>query len=223
MRRPSVRTAAGRTRPPARPALQGVNLVHALTADGMLHSLYVSNGRNRSAPIRFLPANANARGLIIVDGIAYVATSNQCGGAPDGVWALDLESGRVTTWTSEAGAVVGPAGMAIGPDGTVYAATRNGPLVALEARSLQRTAVSASTGFRSSPVVFDYEGRDHVAAIARNGRCMSSMQRTYKQLSQRPLQAEMAEARQARWRRGATQAEHIGSWSRRPVRLSPGS
>lgn len=168
-RLPSSQTTSERTRPPAKLVLEGVFLVYSLTADGMLHGLYVSHGRDRFAPIPFLPANANARGLIVVDDVAYVATSNECGGVPDGVWALDLESGRVTTWRSNAGSVVGSAGVAISPDGTVYVATRNGPLVALEARSLQRKAVSASTGFRSSPVVFDYDGRDYIAAMARDG------------------------------------------------------
>ena len=107
--------SGGRTRPPAQRALRGVTLVYALSADGKLHSLYVSNGRNRAAPIAFLPANAKAAGLIVVDGTAYVTTSNQCGGATDGVWALDLESGSVATWESPGGGVAGPCGCGVRP------------------------------------------------------------------------------------------------------------
>lgn len=163
------RPASTRTRPPAQRALRGVTLVYALSADGMLHSLYVSNGRDHAPPIPFLPANANARGLIVVDGVAYVSTSNACSGVKDGVWALDLESGSVTAWESDGGSVVGPSGVAFGPDGTVFATTSNGPLVALEARTLAPQRATASTGFRSAPVVIDLGGEDHVAAIADDG------------------------------------------------------
>ena len=168
--RPQARqNRSARVRPPAQRSLRGVTLVYALSADGMLHSLYVSNGRDRVPPIQFLPANANARGLIIVDGVAYVSTRGGCGGTADGVWSLDLESGAVATWKSDGGSVAGSGGFAFGPDGTIFAATGDGSLVALKARSLELLAASEPVGFRSSPVVFDYRGSDHVAAIAQDG------------------------------------------------------
>lgn len=169
VRRAARPRPTGRTRPPHRRALRGVTLVYALPADGSLHTLYVSNGRDHVAPVPFLRANANAHGLIVVDGAAYVSTRNECGDVPDGVWALDLESGAVTSWESDGGAVVGLGGISFGPDATVYAATKNGSLVALEPKSLAHKAASQSVGFRSSPVVIDFAGKDFVAAIARNG------------------------------------------------------
>ena len=51
---------------------------------------------NPSVP--FLPPNANATGLTLVDDVAYVTTSQGCGGVPDGVWALDMTSKTVTSW-----------------------------------------------------------------------------------------------------------------------------
>ena len=161
--------ASGRTRPPARRALRGVTLVHALSASGALHTLYVSNGRDHVAPIPFLPPNSNADGLIVVDGVAYAATRNGCGGAADGVWSLDLESGEVSSWESTGGGVAGLGGFAIGPESTVYAATTGGPVVALEPGTLELQSESEAVGFRSSPVVLDVDGRDYVAAIGRNG------------------------------------------------------
>lgn len=160
---------SSRTRPPHRRALRGVTLVYALSADGMLHTLYVSNGRDHVRPVTFLPPNANARGLILVDDVAYVSTGNTCNGVADGVWALALESGTVTTWKSDGGSVVGPSGVAFSPDGTVFATTSQGALVALEAQTLALKRASSREGFRSSPVLFDHGGRDLVAAVARDG------------------------------------------------------
>ena len=168
-RTPSVAPPPGRTRPAAQRALRGVFLVHALTADGMLHSLYVSNGLDHTPPVKFLPGNANARGLIVVDNVAYVATSNTCGDAGDGVWALDLGTNRVARWESDTGSIQGSAGVAIGPDGTVYATTREGSLVALESKTLRLSGKSPSIRFLSSPLVFDYEGSDHLIALGQDG------------------------------------------------------
>ena len=158
-----------RERPPAQRSLRGISLVYVLSADGLLHRLYVSNGHDHDSPIPFLPADANARGLIVVGDSAYVATSNGCGGVPDGVWALDLKTLKITSWESSGGAVAGSAGIAIGPDGTVYAAISEGELVSLEAKTLKQTGASPRIGFRSSPVVLDYKGTDYVTAVARNG------------------------------------------------------
>ena len=165
----SPASTSGRTRPPAQRSLRGLSLVYALSADGMLHALYASNGRDHAAPVPFVPANAKAQGLIVVDNVAYATTSDGCGGAADGVWAVELGTGQVASWASDGGAIAGPTGVAIGPDATVYAATREGPLVALEAASLRRKAASDPIGFRSAPVVFDRDGADHLAALAQDG------------------------------------------------------
>lgn len=167
--RPQPTQAAARTRPPARSSLRGVNLVHVLSNDGMLHGLYVSNGRDHRPPLPFLPANSHARGLIVVENTAFVTTINRCGGTPDGVWSLDLENGTVRAWESDGGSIAGAAGAAFAPDGTLYAATRQGALVALESRSLNLVQRSAAAGFRSSPVVFDLNGTDHLAVLASDG------------------------------------------------------
>ena len=96
--------APGAPRPPAAPGAPGLGgpggfgrtpiVLYALSSDGMLHTMYVSNGAEPDSPVRFLPANANAAGLIVVGGVAYAATTRGCGGVADGVWALDLEIGR---------------------------------------------------------------------------------------------------------------------------------
>ena len=147
------------------------SVAYALTSDGMLQSAYVSNGADSEAPMKFLPANANAQGLIVADNVAYVATSNGCGGAADGVWALDLASKQVTTWKSGASSPAGSAGPAFGPDGTLYVATAGGAasLVALEPKTLkQKDWYLPGADFTSSPVVFEYKGKILIAAATKD-------------------------------------------------------
>lgn len=148
-----------------------VQYVHALTADGKLHSLYISNGEEPKSPLQFLPPNANAHGLVVFDNTAYVATSNGCGGVENGVWALDLATQKVAQWKSGGKGIVGSAGPAADPDGTLYVAA-GGELVALEAKTLKQKA-SYSAGnqeFTSSPVVFDFKGKDLIAVTSSDGR-----------------------------------------------------
>ncbi|HEX4575625.1 MAG TPA: PQQ-binding-like beta-propeller repeat protein, partial [Gemmatimonadales bacterium] len=154
-----------------RSSLRPFPIVYALSSTGMLHTLNVVNGADAEPPLAFLPPHAIARGLIVVDDIAYVATGRGCGAAPDGVWALDLDSRQVATWHS-AGAIAGSVGPAIGPDGTLYVATTHGELVTLAPRTLKAKNVSRSGGvpFASSPVLFEHRGRMLVAASTRDGR-----------------------------------------------------
>ncbi len=148
------------------------SVVFALSGDGMLHKMYVSNGVDAEPPVRFLPPDANAHGLIVVDNVAYTATTQGCGGVANGVWALDLASGQVTAWKSNGGGVSGSSGAAIGPDGTLYLATGEGELVALEPKTLKMKD-RYSPGrqeFTSSPVVFEFKGKTLIAATTKDGR-----------------------------------------------------
>jgi hypothetical protein len=167
--------AGGRGAPGAAPAGRGggggrmANFVYALSSDGMLHSMYVSNGDEPQTAVPFLPPNANARGLIVVDNVAY-ATTHGCGGVSSGVWALDLASKQVSTWKSNGGTL----GPAFGPDGILYVTTDGAEpsLMALDPKTLQvkDSYLSGSQTFTSSPVVFDYKGKILAAATTHDGR-----------------------------------------------------
>jgi len=161
--------ARGPVRRPQRLRLPA--LLYVVPGDGMLHSLYISNGMEAGPPLVFLPPNANAQGLIVLDGVAYAATSN-CGGASSEVWALDIASKEVTKWIPSRGAIVGEAGPTFGPDGTVYATTDAGELVALSAGKLKLIGSYTTGGqpFTSSPVVFPYKGKTLLAAATNEGR-----------------------------------------------------
>jgi outer membrane protein assembly factor BamB len=154
-----------------RPRPRPFPVVYALSSDGVLHTLNVVNGADAEPPTPFLPPDAAARGLMVVDDVAYVATVRGCGEAPSGVWALDLGSKQVATWRSPAG-IVGSVGLAMGPDGTIYVAASDGELRSLEPRTLtpKRAHRSGGPAFASSPLIFEHLGRLLIAASSRDGR-----------------------------------------------------
>ena len=163
---PAPTATSRRTAPPSNPYSPTVQYVHAITADGKFHSMYVSNGDEPNPPVDFLPPNANALALMVFDKTAYVATVNACGQTENGVWALDLESKKVTKWKSDSG-VAGSSGFAVGPEGTLYVANTNGHLVALEPRTLAvKSAYKADKAFSATPVVFDYKEKDLIAVTS---------------------------------------------------------
>ncbi len=160
--------------PPGGQLGAGPFLIYALASDGMFHSLHLSNGADYEAPMKFLPPNSNASGLVVIDYAAYVVTSGRCGGAANGVWSLDLISKQVTTWK---GNVVGSAGPSFGGDGTLYVATGSGgdspnSIVALEAKTLKvKGSFSAgSQEFATTPVLFDHKGKTLIAAATKDGK-----------------------------------------------------
>jgi hypothetical protein len=148
-----------------------VQYVYSVSGDGKLHLMYISNGEEPNAAIPFLPANAHARGLMVFDGMAYVATVNGCGGVDNGIWAIDLESKKVLQWKSASGNIAGTQGFAVAPDGTIYVAAGN-ELVALDSETLAQKSSYKTGGaaFTSSPLVFEWKGKNVVAASAADGK-----------------------------------------------------
>lgn len=157
--------------PPARGAAAGPGrgrtpeFLNALSSDGAFHSMYISNGDEPAPPVKFLPPNANASGLIVVDGVAYAETSGNCGGVPDGLWALDIATKNVASFQAT---LAGRNSPAFTPDGTVYVATAAGEMIALDPKTLTKKS-SFDTGrpFVSSPIIFETRGGN--AAIAAAG------------------------------------------------------
>lgn len=167
-----VKTTARRTAEAPSPFSPRIQWLYAIAQDGRLHSMYISNGEEPGDPVAFLPPNAHAKGLIVVDNVAYVATTNGCGGVDNGIWALDLPTSKVTHWKAT-GNIAGSTGHAMGPDGTIYTAAGN-ELVALEERTLRVRGTYKLAGgeFTSSPVVFDYRGKDFVALTSSDGKLL---------------------------------------------------
>src|SRR5262245_24408256 len=97
-------------------------LVQVLASDGVLHTLGFPSGKDIQKPAAFLPAHARVSDLIGVNVMVYASTSGNCGGAPNGIWAIDLASAdkTVTSWKTNGGSPVGS--VALATDGTVIAA-----------------------------------------------------------------------------------------------------
>jgi outer membrane protein assembly factor BamB len=167
----AARNAAAAARPPAPPTIPSIyaphrEYVYAISSDGMLHAINVSNGEEFDPPIPFLPPNANATGLMVTGNVAYVATTAGCGNAERGVWALDIAGKQVASWK---GTVMGAP--ALGPDGTVYVATDAGELAALEAKTLKlKDVYRAGVGFAGAPLVFQGKDGAMIAVAAKDGR-----------------------------------------------------
>ena len=67
-------------------------VVYAVSADGMFRTLGLVSGKDVQRPAPFVPAGARFSDLIAVNDKVYTATSGGCGGAADGVWAIDIAS-----------------------------------------------------------------------------------------------------------------------------------
>ena len=156
---------------PANPFSRTPLFVNAVTGDGMLHQMYVSNGEEPKVPIQFIPAGAHSVGLTVFDGTAYIATTNGCNGVENGLWAINLESQKVSHWKATGKNVEGTSGFAVGPEGELYAASGNQIVALAEGTLAQRAAYAAGTSeFVSSPVVFDFKGKNYIAASTADGR-----------------------------------------------------
>ncbi len=168
--------AAAEAPPPPRPVAAGApprrrpNYLHAISADGYFHSMYVSNGEEPERPVPFLPPNAHSAGLVVLQDTAYAVTAHGCGGAPNAVWALDLDSHAVTSWRAS-GDLAGVAGLAIAPDGAVYVTDTAGKLTVLSEKTLQpKSTYSAGAEFTSSPMLFQFHDKILAAAAASDNR-----------------------------------------------------
>jgi PQQ-like domain len=157
------------------------NAVWVISSGGMVHALNPHIGADLRPPVRIVPAGAKVLGSVLVDDVLYAATAEGCGGAPNGVWALDVSGKNASAtskmWTSGGPSIVGSAGPTLGLNGVIYIATGAGSgsyanaVVGLDRNTLQPTGWFAGDApFTTTPTAFNVGGRDVVAAAARDGR-----------------------------------------------------
>ena len=91
-----------------------VRPLYVLSSDGRLHTIRPSDGNDMSAPVRFIPPSANAANLNLVAGSIHTMTSNSCGGVPDGIWSMPVNSRDAKAAFSPSGGNA-PVGRAVTP------------------------------------------------------------------------------------------------------------
>ncbi len=155
--------------------------VFALASDGNLHLLNTSDGQDLAPPMRFIPAGARASSLTFADGFLYAATTGNCGGAPDAIWAIDLSGAGSDNppppahFDSKSGSLPPLAGLAIGTDGVVYTRTSDGSVLALSPKDLllkqsfQPNGPSAKAA-SATPLVITYKEKDLIVSPTNDGR-----------------------------------------------------
>lgn len=157
--------------------------LYVVASDGELHVLNPQTGEDLTPSAKFLPRNAKAVGALLIDPVLYVATADNCGGAPNGVWSIDLASDAktVTRWETKGGSVAGSAGPTLGTDGRLYAATGDGEysastfsdaVVALDPKTLEAKDwfTPGKTPFTSSPIAFEHQDKHLIVAANADGR-----------------------------------------------------
>jgi outer membrane protein assembly factor BamB len=168
----------------------GNDNVFAISSGGTIHIMNPQIGTDQIPPVKFLNPGANVVGSILVDTFLYAATTGNCGGNANGVYAVNLasepgsvisttvsEPKTVVSWDAKGAAIAGTAAPTFGTDGTIYIATGGGSspvanaIVALESKTLtQKDWFSAGSPFVSHPIVFQYKGKDLVVAANSDGR-----------------------------------------------------
>ncbi len=184
--------AARRLEPPPNPGLLATGFGRpgaflAVGSDGNLHVLNTATGEDRVPAIPFVPAGTNVSSLNISDDTVYAATSDNCGGAANAVYAADLssETSKMASFATNGAGTTGTLGMAIGKDGTVYAQIASGhgdlageyndTVIALSSKTLAAkdyftpTSKQKSSGGDATPVVFDWKGKELVLAADGDG------------------------------------------------------
>lgn len=159
---------------------RGPQTFYALASDGAIHTIGLHEGKEIKKPVTFLPANANVGDLTAIDDVLYATTVNGCGGAPNGIWSIDLasEGRRVRSWKSGASPVGEPA---LDSKGNLYVAFGDGPagvenhadsIVALDGKTLEVKDWFTMPGasFATGPSIFTYGDRELAAVASKDGR-----------------------------------------------------
>lgn len=133
--------------------------VYALSSDGLIHVLNQHTGQDIVPAARFIRGNAKAHDVISVGNVVYAVTSDDCGAAPNGVWAINLEDNGVHEWKTGEASVLG---LAFLTDGTVIATTTKS-LAALEPKTL-KLKQQFDAEWASTPMVIKVKDKEYVVA-----------------------------------------------------------
>jgi len=156
---------------------------YVIASDGMLHVVGLPSGKDIQRPANFLPANARWSAPIAVGTTLFAATVGNCGGAPSGVWAVDLDSDAkpVVSWKTNGGSIVGAVAItsdnlliaAIGPGQTSGDGKANA-IVALDPKTLQLKDwfTQPTAEFVTGPTIIRRNDKEIVVAATKDGRVL---------------------------------------------------
>ncbi|MGJ5815329.1 PQQ-binding-like beta-propeller repeat protein [Paludibaculum fermentans] len=188
-------TAAPRPTLPARlggGGFGGSRSVYVLAGDGKLHMVNSSDGSDQFPALNFLPANSKPSSLLMTDNTVYAMTTGGCGGVANAIYAIDLaqEEPSAVSFPLAGTDPNGTGGFAVGNEGTVYVQTGSGAsdpatgkwgnaLLALSSKKVEQKdyfLLPKSTARKNpalnvtTPVVFEFKGRDVIATASPDGR-----------------------------------------------------
>jgi outer membrane protein assembly factor BamB len=126
-RRPDILCPGGITATPViAPAADGKYTIYAVSWDGRLHQLNVSDGEDVAPPSKFMPPNGKPYALNLYKNVIYTHTAQGCGGNPNMVYSYDLNTHKVGSWGPSGGGMWGRTGPAISSEGVMYTGTGDG-------------------------------------------------------------------------------------------------
>ena len=117
---------------------------YMVTGDGQLHVVGLQSGKDLQKPAPFLPANSRWSNPLAVGTMMYATTSGDCAGAPNAVYAIDLDAANkpVVSYHTSGGSIVGS--VAFSSDGkTLLAAI--GPAPRRETGKRTRSSLSTQS------------------------------------------------------------------------------
>ena len=80
------------------------NLIFVIAADGKLNGLDLGTGKISWGPIQFVSPFSKSWSLNLLNGFVYTSLSQNCGGAPSGIYAMDTRDPYhqpLTVWSSQ--------------------------------------------------------------------------------------------------------------------------
>ncbi|MGC4049830.1 MAG: PQQ-binding-like beta-propeller repeat protein [Paludibaculum sp.] len=170
----------------------GSRSVYVLSGDGTLHMINSSDGSEQYPALKFLPANTKPGSLLMTENTVYAMTTGACGSAANAIYAIDLaqEETSPVSFPLAGTDPNGSGGFAVGNDGTVYVQTGSGAsdpaagkwgnaVLALSSKKVEqkdyfllpKSPAKKNAALNvTTPVVFEFKGRDVIATASPDGR-----------------------------------------------------
>src|SRR5688572_16734306 len=104
-------------------ASPGKYTVYAVSWDGRLRQVNLADGKDITAPEKFIPGGGKPYALNLYNGAIFTATAQGCGGLTNAFYSFDLASRRASAFIPAGGGLWGRRGASISPEGIVYLGT----------------------------------------------------------------------------------------------------